>query len=333
MPDYNIILPSKPKIVVEKDTTGVYEVEGLYPGYGHTLGNSLRRIILSSMPGVAVTSVSIDGVDHEFSSLNGVKEDVITILLNLRRVNFVMHTDEAQEVTLTAKGANVITAADLKTPGQVEIVNPDQHILEITDKGTDVSIRMTLEKGLGYIPKEALRKEKVEIGTIALDAVFTPIRRVSYEVENMRVGDRTDYNRLRISIETDGTIAPREVLEGAIHTMIQQLKAVVGFQEDDEARDDELHAEEAGESGQAGDAVTEATKTPTDDDKEIMKTRIDSIDFSTRTANALRGANIRTLGGLVRKRESELLDAEGMGDKGVREIKEKIAEYSLSLKE
>src|SRR3972149_4585528 len=227
MSDLNVILPSKPRIVLEEETKGVYEIDGLYPGYGHTLGNSLRRIILSSLPGAAVTAIKIVGVDHEFSVIDGVKEDVVTILLHLKKVRFKMLTDEPQKVTLSVKGPKAVTAGMIKAPGQVEILNPDLHIADITGKGVNLEIELTIERGLGFVPKEVLQKGKVESGTIALDAIFTPIRRVSYEVENMRVGDKTNHNRLRIAIETDGTITPRESLERSIAIMIDQLNAIL----------------------------------------------------------------------------------------------------------
>jgi DNA-directed RNA polymerase subunit alpha len=231
MPDYTIVLPSKPKVVHEKDRSGVYEIDGLYPGYGHTLGNSLRRIILSSIPGAAITSIKIDGVDHEFSTIDGVREDVIIILLNLKRMRIASSVDEPQLLTLSHKGAKAITAGDFSVPGQVNVLNPELHIVEITDKNTTLNIEVTVERGLGYVPKEVIQKERVDVGAIAADAVFTPIRRVNYEVENMRVGDRTDFNRLKIFIETDGTLTPREALERAIEIMIQQLKAIIGSQD------------------------------------------------------------------------------------------------------
>ncbi len=196
MADFTIILPSKPKVISEEGVNGVYEIDGLYPGYGHTLGNSLRRIILSSLPGVAITSVKIAGVSHEFSVIDGVKEDVITILLNLKKIRLRFATDEPETITLKVKGEKVVTAADLVLPGQVEVLNPDQIIATLTAKNAELEIELKAEKGLGFVPKEALEKNRVDIGSIALDGIFTPIRRVSCEVENMRVGDRTDFNKL-----------------------------------------------------------------------------------------------------------------------------------------
>lgn len=321
-----IILPSKPKIVSEEGLRGVYEIEGLYPGYGHTLGNSLRRIILSSLAGFAVTSVKIDGIEHEFSTIEGIKEDVITILLNIKRVHFRLSTDEPQEVHIDVKGPQTVTAANIKAPGQVEVLNPDQHIALITQKGAALSATMRVERGLGYVPKEVHHRDKVERGTITLDAVFTPIRRVNYEVENMRVGERTDYNRLRITIETNDSLSPREALEESITIMIKQLKAIVGFEEET------APSEELSEKVEEPDDEEPAEERRTEEEKEFLKTRVDTLGFSTRTANALSRANIRTVGGLARKSESDLLALEGMGEKGVQEIKRTLSNFGITLR-
>ena len=323
---HDIVLPSKPKIVREEGSSGVYEIDGLYPGYGHTLGNSLRRIILSSLPGAAVTRVKITGVDHEFSTISGVSEDVITVLLSLKRLRIRMTGDEPVTLTLKASGAKAVTAKDIEAPGQAEILNPDLHIATLTDKGASLEIEMTAEKGLGYVPKENLQKERVEIGTITLDAAFTPIRRANYEVENMRVGDRTDFNRLRISVETDGTISPREALEQSIRVMIDQLKAVVGFVEKDEPKAEATPVE-------AEKSDSDETKLPKEMDTELLKTRIDALDLSSRTVKALTNANIRTLGGLARKKESDIMDVDGLGAKGMQEIKKLLAGYGIVLKQ
>lgn len=325
MPDYNIIIPSKPRVVREEENKGVFEIDGLYPGYGHTLGNSLRRIILSSLPGASITSIKIDGVAHEFQTIEGIKEDVIVMILNLKKARFKMLTDEPQIATLSIKSPKQVTAADIKTSGQVEVLNKDQHIAEVTGK-VNLNIEMTIEKGLGFIPKEIFHKEKVDVGTIHVDAIFTPIRRVSYEVENMRVGDKTNFNRLRISIETNGALTPREALTRSIEIMINQLKAIVDFKE--EAPKVEV-AEEVVEKKELPKTAPE--KNP--DFADVLKTRTDSLDLSTRTLNALTNANIRTLGGLARKKREDLLEVEGIGEKGISEIKKVLTKFGLSLKE
>ena len=286
MSEQNITLPSKPKIVLEKGFTGVYEIDGLYPGYGHTLGNSLRRIILSSLTGAAITSVKIDGVSHEFSTITGVKEDVIGIMLNIKKIRVRLTGDEAVTMRIKSKGIGDITAKDIEVPGQVEIINSDQHIASITDKATSLDIEMRVEKGLGFVPKDVHQKERTEVGVIALDAAFTPIKRVTYEIENMRIGDRTDFNRLRITIETDGSITPHDALSKSIEIMIHQLKAIVGFKEEEVivAKEEKVVPKEKKEL-----------------DTEFLKTRIETLDLSARTITALTNANIRTVGGLARR--------------------------------
>jgi DNA-directed RNA polymerase subunit alpha len=319
MLETNVALPSKPRIIKEEGFAGTFEIDGLYPGYGHTLGNSLRRIILSSLPGAAITQVKINGVQHEFSTIEGVREDVVTILLNLKRVRLKMHSDAPIVLALKVSGAQKVTAADIEAPSQVTILSPEQHIAEITTKSGSLDIEITVERGLGYVPREVHQKDKVDIGTIALDAVFTPIRRVNYEVENMRVGDRTDYNRLRVSIETDGTLSPREALENSIEVMIHQLKSIIGFQETVASFD-------------GGDTAT--TESITDHvDNDVLKTRIETLDLSTRTLNALENAQIRTVGGLVRKKKDDILELEGMGPKGIEEIEAVLKSMRLTFKE
>ncbi|MCA9359438.1 DNA-directed RNA polymerase subunit alpha [Candidatus Nomurabacteria bacterium] len=319
MLETNVTLPSKPRVVSEEENRGIFEIDGLYPGYGHTLGNSLRRIILSSLPGAAITQVKIDGVEHEFSTLDGVKEDVITILLNLRRVRLNSHTDEPVTISLKKKGTGPVTAKDIDAPSQVDILSKDQHIAEITNKSTELNIEMTIERGLGYVPREVHQKDKMEIGAIALDAVFTPIRRANYEVENMRVGDRTDYNRLRVIIETDGTYTAREALEKSIEIMIHQLKSVIGFQ-DQHTKTAEPEAE----------APKEEASEP---DQEVLKTRIETLDLTSRTLQALEEASIRTIGGLVRKKKDDILALDGIGPKGFEEIQDLLGKMKLRLEE
>lgn len=327
MADYTIHLPSKPRVVSEEGESGVFEIEGLYPGYGHTLGNSLRRIILSSLPGVAITGVKIAGVSHEFSTIEGVKEDVVTILLNLKKIRMKMTVDEPQTLNLKVKGSTLtgselkVTASDIELPGQVEILTPDAHIATLTSKSASLEMEIRVEKGLGFMPKEMIEKNRVDIGSIALDGIFTPIRRASYEVENMRVGDRTDFNKLRIFIETDGTVTPSQALTHSIEIMINQLKAIVGFKEDEP----EMPAE-AGIS-------KEAASTPKSEvDPEVLKTRVESLDISSRTQHALNDANIRTVGGLARKKEKDLLEIEGLGAKGIQEIRKALGEFGITLK-
>lgn len=331
MSHQTIILPSKPKAVLEEGSKGVYEIDGLVPGYGYTLGNSLRRIILSSLRGAAVTAVKIEGVSHEFATLEGVKEDVITILLNLKNVRFTLTGDEAQKVTLSVKGPKIVTAADIDAKGAVSVVNEDQYICEITGK-TNLTIELTIEKGLGFVSRDQHHKQKAEIGTIFLDAIFSPIRRVSYDVEEMRVGDKTNFNRLRMTIETDGTIAPRVALEESVALMIEQLAAIVSV-------DSKKIIEEVQASFVTPTMSEKTASAPLQSEEEdvdvtdVLKNRIDAIGLSTRTLNALSAANIRTVGGIARKKVEDLLEIDGIGDKGITEIKEALSQFGLSLKD
>ena len=310
--EYHVTLPSKPRVVSEEGLQGVYEIDSLYPGYGHTLGNSLRRIILSSLSGAAITSVKIEDVPHEFATIEGVRESVMEILLNLKRVHFVLHGDEPQTIKLSVKGTKVVTAADLQVPSQITITNPDMHIADVTGK-VSLELTATIERGLGYVPREQLTKEKVDIGTIALDATFTPIRRVNYEVENMRVGDRTDFNRLKILIETNGTISAREALEKSIEIMIHQLKAIIGFQEESESMSSSVSSE-----GSAG--------------KDASKMKIDELGLTARTAGALTDGGVKSVAGLLRKSASSLKELDGIGDKAVEEITDALDKLGLELK-
>ncbi len=323
MSETTIVLPSKPRVIEENETQGRYEIDGLYPGYGHTLGNSLRRIILSSLPGAAITGVKIEGVSHEFSTIKGVKEDVIAILLNLKKVRFSVASDEAQVLTLKVKGAKKITASDIKLSGQVTLANPDQHIATITDKDVEIDMEITVEKGIGYVSKEVIQKDRVEIGSIALDAAFSPILQANYDVEQMRVGDRTDFNKLRMFIQTDGTITPHEAFEKSIEIMITQLKAIIGFKD---VESDIIHpSHDVAIDAPASNENKEALD-------DVLKTRLETLDLSQRTMNALVNANVRTVGGLIRKKEKDILEVEGLGAKGLDEIKGILETLGLSLK-
>jgi len=340
--NHEIILPTKPRVVSEEGNKGVYEIEGLYAGYGHTLGNSLRRIILSSLPGASVTTIKIDGVNHEFSTLTGIKEDVITILLNLKQTRFMLIGDEPQKVKLSAKGQKKVRAGDLKTPAQVKILNKDKLIATLTDKKSKLDAEITIEKGLGYVPREILRKDKIDAGIMVVNAVFSPVRRINYEVENMRVGERTDYNRLRFLIETDGSIKPREALENSIKILIKQLSATVGISEKEtekiikETKSEQKIVAENRQKKKEDKIKKKEEKEDQKNEKQIeedsLKTRVEELGLSNRTFNNLSKAGIRTAGGLTRKKEEELLNIEGIGSKAIHEIRRALGNLGLILK-
>ena len=322
----DIVLPKKLNVVKEEGAEGVYEIEGLYPGYGHTLGNSLRRIILSSLPGVSITAVKIKGADHEFATINGIKEDVLTILLNLKKVRFSLATNEEATVTLNVKGNKVVTAADFDVTGGVEVMNPEQYIAEVTAKTAEFELELTLAKGVGFVSKEDYAETKPAIGTILVDAIFSPIRKVNYEVENMRVGDRTDYNLLRINLETDGSVTAKQALEDALQIMITQFRSILDLKIVEETKV-EIKEEDIIRVEVKEDLVDE------DERVELLKTRIDTLDFSSRTEKALNEASIRTLGGLVQKASSDLLALDGFGQKSLSEVEETLDTFKLTLKE
>lgn len=203
------------KVVSENSKNGIFEIEGLFAGYGLTLGNALRRVLLSSLPGAAVTQIKIKNVSHEFSTLPGLKEDIVEFGLNFKKLRLRMHVDEPKVLTLKVKGQKDVTAADIKSDDQVQIVNTDLPLATLTAKNSELDMEITVERGLGYSAVETRKSEKLPIGVIAVDAFFSPVAKVNYTVENMRVGDRTDYNRLRLEIETDGAISPSSALHKA----------------------------------------------------------------------------------------------------------------------
>jgi DNA-directed RNA polymerase subunit alpha len=218
-----IPLPQKPKIIKKEKNTAIFEIEALYPGYGVTIGNALRRVLLSSLEGAAVTEMKIKGVSHEFSTIPGVLEDVVTIMLNLKQLRFKMIGNEAQRATLKVKGEKEVKGADFELPAQLELVNPDCHIATLTSKTAKLEMEILVEKGVGYLPRERKRREKLEIGVIPVDAIFTPVKRVAMRTENMRVGERTDFDKLFLEIETDGTVTPEEAFLKACEILINQF--------------------------------------------------------------------------------------------------------------
>jgi len=312
-----ITLPKKPKVITKDNFKAVIEVEDIYPGYGMTLGNALRRVLLSSLEGAAITMVKIKGVPHEFSTIPSVAEDVMEILLNLKQLRFVLHSSEPQEARLKISGEKIVTADDIECPSQVEVINKSAHIAELTDKNASLDIEMTIEKGFGYVPAEQSKKEKLDVGSIALDAIFTPIRKINYEVEDMRVGDRTDFNRLRVFMETDGTIDPEEAFVKAAKILVEQFAQLTSLGE--------------GQISLMEQEVPIETEAPKRED--TLKTKISELDLSARVINSLEASGIKTVSGLLRKTETDLLQAEGMGEKAVGEVVKVLQKMGLTLKE
>lgn len=318
-----ITLPVQPSYAELGKNTGKIQIDSCYPGYGTTLGNALRRVLLSSLPGTAAVSVKIKGVSHEFSTIPGVLEDVIQIILNLKKVRFHSFKDEPVKLTLKEKGAKKITAAQIQCPSDVEVINKNAPIAEITDKKGELEMEIEVQKGLGYVPVEQQEREKKEIGLIAIDAVFTPVRRVNYTVENTRVGKRTDYDKITFEIETDGSITPQEAYLKAVETVAEQFQAIGNFEA-------ETAEDETGKEEEKGAEEISIEKEPVKED--AMDTDIKTLSFSTRTVNVLEKSKLKTIGDLVALSEVQLRELEGMGEKGVKEIKKAIGNYGLTLK-
>ncbi len=237
-----IAIPQKPEYISLGENHGKFEILGCYPGYGTTLGNALRRVLLSSLEGAAIRSVKITGVTHEFTTIPGVMEDVVQILLHLKQIRFRLHGDEPVKIGLKVKGERVVTAKDFKVTSDVEIVDGDQMIATITDKKTELEMEIEIDRGVGYVSVEARDREEREIGVIAVDSIYSPVKRVNYEVENMRVGKRTDYDKITLEILTDGSIAPEEAFAKSVTILMDQFTALSDSRVDEEA---EIVAEEA----------------------------------------------------------------------------------------
>lgn len=304
-------LPHSPKIIEKKGNKATFEIEALYPGYGSTIGNIFRRVLLSSLSGAAVTQMKIRGVHHEFSTIPGILEDAVNIMLNLKQLRFKIFTSEPQKATLKVKGEKIVKGSDFKIPSQLELMNTDCHIATLTDKKAELEMEIQIEKGLGYEPVERKKKEKLGIGIVAIDAIFTPIRRVSYQIVNMRVGERTDFDKLKLEIETDGTLTPEEAFCQASEIIIQHFSLFL------EKIKKEISLPVSKKKGNT---------------EESRKVKIEDLKISTRTFNALSQNNIKTVDGILKKSEKDLLALEGMGGKGVKEIKKVLKKLGLEIK-
>ncbi|HSA08705.1 MAG TPA: DNA-directed RNA polymerase subunit alpha [Candidatus Moranbacteria bacterium] len=318
-----VSLPQKPKYTPIDEKSGVFEIPGCYPGYGMTLGNALRRVLLASLEGAAITSVKINGVSHEFSTLDGVMEDAVQIILNLKKIRFKLHSDEPVKVSLKFKGEGKVTAKEIKCPSSVEVVNKDQIIATVTDKKTELELELEISKGLGYVPIDQQSRPEKEIGVIAIDAVYTPIQRVNYEVENMRVGKRTDYNKITLEIVTDGSITPEEAFTKAVAILIEQFSVLGG-----------IEVVEAGKEAEAKEEEASETKEAVEEEADPLKIKVTDLkNLSTRTLNVLENGKIVKVKDIVKHTEEELRALEGMGDKGIKEIKKSIGEFGITLKQ
>ncbi|NQU82621.1 MAG: DNA-directed RNA polymerase subunit alpha [Parcubacteria group bacterium] len=312
-----IPLPQVPKVTKEEDNKAVFEILGFYPGYGITIGNSLRRVLLSSLEGAAITQVKIEGVSHEFSTISGVAEDVVMILLNLKKLTFKCFSDEPQTITLQVKGEKEVKAGDFKLTSEVELCNPKEHIATITKASTNLKIEARVEKGVGYETVEKREADKSEIGVIQIDSIFTPVKKVSLKVENMRVGKRTDFGLLKLEIETDGTITPKQALNQATDVLLGQFSVISEGTAEKEVKK----------------VTTKETKTKKESgDADPKKMKVGDLKVSEKIKKVLIDNNIKTAGGLSRKSEKALTELEGLGDKAVTEIKKALKKLDIELK-
>ncbi len=298
------------------ENSAEFVIKPLYYGYGNTLGNSLRRVLLSSVKGAAITAFSIEGVSHEYTTVPGVREDVVDIMLNLKNIRFKCHTDAPVELTLEMKGDKQsekdgdkrVIAGDIKLPSEVEIANPNQTICHIDDPKMVLKMRFIVETGRGYLTIEQASEDRVHSDMIAVDAVFTPVLRVRYKVENTRVGQDTNLQQLTLTVDTDGTLSPREAFEEAAAILVNQYTAL------------------------AGSTKVESTPAPgssKDDDDSGLMLPIEELDLSARTANALLNNDIKTIRDLVTLSETDLKDLKGFGQKALDEVKEKLTELNI----
>lgn len=308
-----LIKPTKLDIILGHDAgrSALVVAEPLERGFGLTIGNAMRRILMSSIQGAAVTSVQIDGVLHEFSSIPGVREDVTDIVLNIKQMAVNVHSEGVKRLTLVKQGPGVVTAGDIEETADVDITNPDL-VLCTLDEGAEVRFEFTINTGKGYVPAEKNRPEDAPIGLIPVDSLFSPVRRVSYNVENTREGQVLDYDKLTLEIETDGTITPEDALALSARILQDQLQTFVNFEEPEPIKEEISAAEEIGFSA------------------ALLK-KVDELELSVRSANCLKNDNIVYIGDLIQKTEAEMLRTPNFGRKSLNEIKEVLAEMSLHL--
>ncbi len=306
-----------PRITHEEVTEerGIFVIEPLDRGFGYTFGNSLRRVLLSSLEGAAVTSVKIEGVAHEFTTLKGVREDVTDIILNLKSLICLLHGESPEvEVRLEKKGPGVVKASDIEAPADLEILNPDLEIANLSDKGR-LEITLTIGRGRGYVPAELNRGPEHTIGVIPVDSIFSPVRRVSYEVEAARVGQRTDYDKLTLDVTTDGSVAPRDSIAEAAEILIRQLAIFTDI--------DKIEG-----FGEAAEAEAEAPQA-----HGMENFPIEELELGVRSYNCLKRVGIETIGDLVSKTESELAAIPNFGKKSIEEVRETLQAHGLTLRD
>jgi DNA-directed RNA polymerase subunit alpha len=308
-----------PRIVHEEveENRGIFVIEPLDRGFGYTFGNSLRRVLLSSLEGAAVTAVKIEGITHEFTTLPGVREDVTDIILNLKNLICLLHGESPEvEVHIAKKGAGPVTAADIQAPADLEILNPELELAQLSDKGK-LEMTLTIGRGRGYVPAELNRGPETTIGVIPIDSIFSPVRRVSYDVEAARVGQRTDYDKLRLDVTTDGSIEPRDAIGQAAEILIRQLAIFTDL--------DRIEGFAEVAAGEAGGVEAPAAH-------GMENFPIEELELGVRSYNCLKRVGIETIGDLVSKSENELAAIPNFGKKSIEEVKETLATQGLALR-
>ncbi|PLX67610.1 MAG: DNA-directed RNA polymerase subunit alpha [Denitrovibrio sp.] len=311
---HEIIKPKKIEAVGEvTDRYGEYVAEPYEKGFGITIGNALRRVLLSTIEGTAVVGVKIEGVSNEFATLEGVYEDVVDILMNVKMLDLKLHTHETRRVYIKKSGEGPVTASDITGDTMVEVLTPDQHICTITDPKKELNIEFVVKRGIGYVPAEELEKDFDEIDMLSVDAVFTPIKKVNYNIENARVGQSTDYDKLKLEIETDGSINPEDAIGFAAKIVKDQMNLFINF-------DEPVVVENTDDEDNQNDQLL-----------DLLDKSIEELELSVRAYNCLKNANIKTLAELCMKTDAEMLKTKNFGRKSLEEIKKVLQELGLSL--
>ena len=314
-----IYLPEQVDIKEEEANTATFDIHPYHPGYGPTVGNALRRVLLSSLPGAAITHLKIEGADHEFTAIDGVKEDLVSIMLNIKKVRLSSTSDEPVEIVLKAQGVKKVLAGDFTTPPEVTIANPSLVIATLTSEAASLELRCTVEQGRGYVPSETLENEERPIGTVALDAVFTPVTRVSYKVENVRVGQATNYHKLSLTIATDGTLKPIEALKKAASILQDHFNELAGDFEEKLTADHPEPEEVPAPEDELGIAEPENT--------------LSLLRLPSRVHNALERIGITTVEQVTELTEEQVRDIPGLGEKAVEDIEQAVVSYRQSVTE
>jgi DNA-directed RNA polymerase subunit alpha len=321
---FQITLPQTPKIKQLSDFQAIFEIDACFPGYGLTLGNAIRRVLLSSLPGSAITAFKIEGVPHEFTTIKFIEEDVIQIMLNLKKIRFKSYTDQPITGKIAVKGNKKVLAKDLKLPSDIEVINPDELIATLTSTKAEFIAEVLIERGVGYLTAEENKlRRQLASGMINIDSIFSPIKKINVRVEDMRVGERTDFNKLIFDITTDGSISPQEAFKEAAKILIKQFEVFLLKEVDIDQKKD------------AQPVITES-KTSLDTDKtfnlSLLKDDIKSLKLSARIVNALKANKINTIEDLIKIGEEGLLKIDGIGDKAIKEIKRRLGRIGLTLK-